>query len=38
MYRMQESDYLGEHGSYRIDAGGSQTMLKTLMYKLSYYE
>lgn len=25
-------------GQYRIDAGGSPTMLKSLMYKLSYYE
>jgi hypothetical protein len=25
-------------GDYRIDAAGSPTMLKSLMYKLSYYE
>lgn len=25
-------------GAYRIDAGGSPTMLRSLMYKLSYYE
>jgi hypothetical protein len=35
---IKEKDYLGEGGQYRIDAGGSPTMLKSLMYKLSYYE
>lgn len=34
---IKESDYLG-NGQYRIDAGGSPTMLKSLMYKLSYYD
>jgi hypothetical protein len=34
----QEPEYLGQNGEYRIDAGASPTMLKSLMYKLSYYE
>lgn len=34
---IQERDYLSSRGEYRIDAGGSQTMLNSLMYKLSYY-
>lgn len=33
---IKESDYFGG-GQYRVDAGGSQTMLNCLMYKLSYY-
>eukprot|EP00878_Enallax_costatus_P012429 GHUV01012980.1.p1 GENE.GHUV01012980.1~~GHUV01012980.1.p1 ORF type:complete len:746 (+),score=134.61 GHUV01012980.1:2607-4844(+) len=35
---IKESDYLGEGGQYRIDEGGSPTMLKSLMYKLSYHD
>jgi dolichyl-diphosphooligosaccharide--protein glycosyltransferase len=34
---IKEADYLGRRG-YSIDAEGSPTMLKSLMYKLSYYE
>ncbi|KAL9654872.1 hypothetical protein ABK040_008664 [Willaertia magna] len=34
---IQERDYLSNRGEYRIDNGGSQTMLNSLMYKLSYY-
>ncbi|KAL0481279.1 oligosaccharide transferase STT3 subunit [Acrasis kona] len=33
---IRESDYLN-NGNYRIDAGGSATMLDSLMYKCSYY-
>lgn len=33
---IQEADYFAE-GQYRMDAGGSPTMLNSLMYKLSYY-
>jgi dolichyl-diphosphooligosaccharide---protein glycosyltransferase len=32
----QEPDYFGG-GQYRMDAGGSQTMLNCMMYKASYY-
>eukprot|EP00879_Flechtneria_rotunda_P032518 GHRR01035735.1.p1 GENE.GHRR01035735.1~~GHRR01035735.1.p1 ORF type:complete len:182 (+),score=41.02 GHRR01035735.1:256-801(+) len=35
---IKEKDYLGEGGAYRIDSGGSPTMLKSLMYKLSYHD
>ena len=35
---IKESDYLGQGGQYRIDEGGSPTMLMSLMYKLSYHE
>ena len=35
---IKEADYLSPRGEYRIDAGGSQTMLNSLMYKLSYYK
>lgn len=35
---IKEQDYIGEGGQYRIDQGGSATMLKSLMYKLSYHE
>ncbi|KAH9256624.1 hypothetical protein BASA81_005128 [Batrachochytrium salamandrivorans] len=33
---IQEADYFAE-GQYRMDAGGSPTMLNSLMYRLSYY-
>jgi hypothetical protein len=35
---IRERDYLTERGEYRVDAGGAPAMLKSLMYKLSYYE
>jgi dolichyl-diphosphooligosaccharide--protein glycosyltransferase len=35
---IKEQDYIGEGGQYRIDSGASPTMLKSLMYKLSYHE
>lgn len=35
---IKEQDYLSPEGAYRIDAGGSPTMLRSLMYKLSYYD
>jgi len=34
--KIKEHEYLPK-GEYRIDAGGSPTMLNSLMYKLSYY-
>jgi dolichyl-diphosphooligosaccharide--protein glycosyltransferase len=34
---VRERDYLSPRGEYRIDAGGSPTMLNSLMYKLCYY-
>jgi dolichyl-diphosphooligosaccharide---protein glycosyltransferase len=34
---VKESDYLTNRGEYRIDKEGSQTMLNSLMYKMSYY-
>lgn len=33
---IKEADYFA-NGHYRVDAGGSRTMLNCLMYKLSYY-
>ncbi|WIA39883.1 hypothetical protein OEZ86_013325 [Tetradesmus obliquus] len=35
---IKEQDYIGEGGQYRIDSGASPTMLKSLMYKLSYHD
>jgi hypothetical protein len=35
---IKERDYLSAKGEYRIDAEGNPIMLKSLMYKLSYYE
>jgi dolichyl-diphosphooligosaccharide--protein glycosyltransferase len=35
--QIKESDYFTEQGEFRVDAGGSQTLLNCLMYKLSYY-
>lgn len=32
-----ESDYYNSRGEFRIDSGGSTTMLNCLMYKLCYY-
>jgi len=34
---IKESDYFTERGEFRVDSGGSQTLLNCLMYKLSYY-
>jgi dolichyl-diphosphooligosaccharide--protein glycosyltransferase len=34
--QIQEADYFAE-GQYRMDAGGSPVMLRSLMYRLSYY-
>jgi len=34
---IKEADYLSPEGQYRIDRGGSKTMLNSLMYKLCYY-
>ncbi|RNA30477.1 dolichyl-diphosphooligosaccharide-- glycosyltransferase subunit STT3B [Brachionus plicatilis] len=34
---IRESDYFTEQGEFRVDAGGSKTLLNCLMYKLSYY-
>jgi len=34
---VKEPQYLSNRGEYRIDAGGSPTMLNCLMYKLCYY-
>ena len=34
---IKESDYFTEQGEFRVDAGGSKTLLNCLMYKLSYF-
>jgi dolichyl-diphosphooligosaccharide--protein glycosyltransferase len=34
---IKESDYHGAGGRYRVDQGGSRTLLNSLMYKLCYY-
>ena len=34
---IRESDYFTERGEFRVDSGGSKTLLNCLMYKLSYY-
>lgn len=34
---IRESDYFTESGEFRVDSGGSKTLLNCLMYKLSYY-
>ena len=34
---IKEPDYYTPQGQYRVDAGGSPTLLNCLMYKLSYY-
>lgn len=34
---IRESDYFTEQGEFRVDSGGSKTLLNCLMYKLSYY-
>jgi dolichyl-diphosphooligosaccharide--protein glycosyltransferase len=34
---IREGDYFTEQGEFRVDSGGSQTLLNCLMYKLSYY-
>ncbi len=35
--RVQETDYFTESGEFRVDSGGSKTLLNCLMYKMSYY-
>jgi len=35
---IKEADYLDGQGQYRIDRGAAPAMLKSVMYKLSYYE
>jgi dolichyl-diphosphooligosaccharide---protein glycosyltransferase len=35
--QIKESDYFSADGQYRMDKGGSPTMLNCLMYKMSYY-
>lgn len=34
---IRESDFFTDKGEFRVDAGGSKTLLNCLMYKLSYY-
>jgi dolichyl-diphosphooligosaccharide---protein glycosyltransferase len=34
---IKESNYFTEQGEFRVDSGGSKTLLNCLMYKLSYY-
>ena len=34
---LQESNYFTPQGEFRVDAGGSQTLLNCLMYKLAYF-
>jgi dolichyl-diphosphooligosaccharide--protein glycosyltransferase len=34
---IKESDYFTEQGEFRVDSGGSKTLLNCLMYKLSYF-
>ncbi|VDO96841.1 unnamed protein product [Soboliphyme baturini] len=34
---IHESDYFTVDGDFRVDSGGSKTLLNCLMYKLSYY-
>jgi dolichyl-diphosphooligosaccharide--protein glycosyltransferase len=34
---IREGDYFTEQGEFRVDAGGSKTLLNCLMYKLSYF-
>ncbi|XP_043221838.1 dolichyl-diphosphooligosaccharide--protein glycosyltransferase subunit STT3B-like isoform X2 [Amphibalanus amphitrite] len=34
---IKESDFFTERGEFRVDSGGSRTLLNCLMYKLSYY-
>ena len=34
---IKEQDYYGAGGNYRVDQGGSTTLLNSLMYKLCYY-
>lgn len=35
--KIRESDFFTDRGEFRVDAGGSKTLLNCLMYKLSYY-
>ncbi|XP_055333682.1 dolichyl-diphosphooligosaccharide--protein glycosyltransferase subunit STT3B-like [Paramacrobiotus metropolitanus] len=34
---IRETDYFSPDGHFRVDSGGSKTLLNCLMYKLSYY-
>lgn len=34
---IRESDFFTDRGEFRVDSGGSKTLLNCLMYKLSYY-
>jgi dolichyl-diphosphooligosaccharide--protein glycosyltransferase len=34
---IKESDYFTDKGEFRVDSGGSPTLLNCLMYKLSYF-
>ena len=36
-FSLQESNYFTPQGEFRVDAGGSQTLLNCLMYKLAYF-
>ena len=36
-FYLQESNYFTPQGEFRVDAGGSQTLLNCLMYKLAYF-
>lgn len=35
--KIRESDFFTERGEFRVDSGGTKTLLNCLMYKLSYY-
>lgn len=35
--KIRESDFFTDRGEFRVDSGGSKTLLNCLMYKLSYY-
>ena len=37
VHLLQESNYFTPQGEFRVDSGGSQTLLNCLMYKLCYY-
>jgi dolichyl-diphosphooligosaccharide---protein glycosyltransferase len=34
---IREADYFSSDGHFRVDSGGSKTLMNCLMYKLSYY-
>lgn len=35
--KIRESDFFTDRGEFRVDSGGTKTLLNSLMYKLSYY-